>query len=44
MGIRKSAGKNKKSRKRASAVAVRRDEVERRAAADGRKPRPRGMR
>lgn len=44
MGIRKSTEKNKKSKKRASAVAVRRDEVARRAAADARKPRPRGMR
>ena len=32
MGIRKSTGKNKKSRKRAPAIAVRREEVQRRAA------------
>lgn len=44
MGIRKSTGKNKKSKKRAPAIAVRRDEVARRAAADARKSRPRGMR
>jgi hypothetical protein len=44
MGIRKSTGKNKKSKKGASAIAVRRDEVARRAAADGRKSRPQGMR
>lgn len=44
MGIRKSTGKNKKSKKRAPAVAVRREEVQRRAASDRRKPRPQGMR
>jgi hypothetical protein len=44
MGIRKSTGKNKKSKKRAPAVAIRREEVQRRAASDGRKPRPQGMR
>jgi hypothetical protein len=44
MGIRKSTGKNKKSKKRAPAVAVRREEVERRVASDRRKPRPQGMR
>ena len=44
MGIRKSTGKNKKSKKRAPAVAIRRDEVQRRAASDQRKPRPQGMR
>jgi hypothetical protein len=44
MGIRKSTGKNKKSKKRAPAVTIRREEVQRRAAADGRKPRPQGMR
>jgi hypothetical protein len=44
MGIRKSTGKNKKSKKRAPAVAIRRAEVERRAASDRRKPRPQGMR
>ena len=44
MGIRKSHGKNKKSKKRAPAATVRRDEVRRRAAADAGKPRPQGMR
>ena len=44
MGIRKSTGKNKKSKKQVSAVAVRRDEDARRAADDARKPLPRGMR
>jgi hypothetical protein len=44
MGIRKSTGKNKKSKKRAPAVAVRREEVQRRAASDRGKPRPQGMR
>jgi hypothetical protein len=44
MGIRKSLGKNKKSKTRAAAVAVKRDEIRRRAAADGSKSRPRGMR
>ncbi|HZP36410.1 MAG TPA: hypothetical protein VFE48_07960 [Methylomirabilota bacterium] len=44
MGIRKSTGKNKKSKKRAAAVSIGRQEVERRAASDRRKPRPQGMR
>jgi hypothetical protein len=44
MGIRKSTGKNKKSKKSAPAVAIRREEVRRRASADRRKPRPQGMR
>jgi|RhiMetdeSRZDD1v2_1073273.scaffolds.fasta_scaffold310327_1 hypothetical protein len=44
MGIRKSTGKNKKSRKRAPAIAVRREEVQRRAASDRSKSRPQGMR
>jgi hypothetical protein len=44
MGVRKSTGKNKKSKKRAPAVAIRREEVLRRAASDERKPRPQGMR
>lgn len=44
MGIRKSKGKNKKSRKRAPAIAVRREEVQRRAASDRSKSRPQGMR
>jgi hypothetical protein len=44
MGIRKSTGKNKKSKKQAFATAVRREEVRRRAASDRREPRPRGTR
>jgi hypothetical protein len=44
MGIRKSTGKNKKSTKRGPAAAIRREEVQRRAASDERKPRPQGMR
>jgi hypothetical protein len=44
VGIRKSLGKNKKSRKRTEAVAVKRDEVRRRAVLDAGKSRPRGMR
>ncbi|HEY7204412.1 MAG TPA: hypothetical protein VIA61_08960 [Methylomirabilota bacterium] len=44
MGIRKSTGKNKKSKKRAPAIAVRREEVRRRAGASGRKSRPPGAR
>ena len=35
MGIRKSLGKNKKSKKPAAAIAVRREETERRARAKG---------
>ena len=44
MGIRKSTGKNKKSKKRTDAVAVKRDEVQRKAAMDRNKNRPQGMR
>ncbi len=44
MGIRKSVGKNKKSKKRAAAVAVAREETRRRAAVDAGKSRPQGMR
>jgi hypothetical protein len=44
MGIRKSTGKNKKSKRRTEAVAVKRDEVRRKAALDAGKSRPRGMR
>jgi hypothetical protein len=44
MGIRKSAGKNKKSKKRTDAVAVKRDEIRRQAASDAGKRRPQGMR
>jgi hypothetical protein len=44
MGIRKSVGKNKKSKRRTEAVAVKRDEVRRVAALDAGKSRPRGMR
>ena len=44
MGIRKSTGKNKKSKKRTDAVAVRRDEIQRKAAMDRGKNRSQGMR
>jgi hypothetical protein len=44
MGIRKSMGKNKKSKKPATAIAATRDEVVRKVALDRSKPRPRGMR
>jgi hypothetical protein len=44
MGIRKSTGKNKKSRKRAPAIAVRREEFQRLAASDRSKSRPLCMR
>ncbi len=44
MGIRKSVGKNKKSKKRTAAVAVARDETRRRVALDAGKRRPQGMR
>jgi hypothetical protein len=44
MGIRKSMGKNKKSKKRAPAVAVKREEVRRKVASDAGKSRPQGMR
>jgi nucleotide-binding universal stress UspA family protein len=44
MGIRKSVGKNKKSKKQAPAAAVKRDEIRRKAAMDAGKSRPQGMR
>ena len=44
MGIRKSVGKNKKSKKRTEAVAVKREEIRRKATLDAGKRRPRGMR
>ena len=44
MGIRKSTGKNKKTKTRAPAAAVKREEIQRKAAADRAKPRPQGMR
>lgn len=44
MGIRKSVGKNKKSKKQAPAAAVKREEIQRKAAIDAGKSRPRGMR
>jgi len=44
MGIRKSIGKNKKSKKRTAAAAVVREETRRRAAVDAGKSRPQGMR
>ena len=44
MGIRKSMGKNKKSKKRTEAVAVKREEIRRKAVLDASKSRPRGMR
>lgn len=44
MGIRKSVGKNKKSKKRTEAVAVKREEIRRGAATDAGKRRPQGMR
>ena len=44
MGIRKSLGKNKKSKTRTGAVAVKREEIRRKAVADGGKSRPQGMR
>ena len=44
MGIRKSVGKNKKSKKRAPAIAVRREETQRRATKDAGRARPQGMR
>ena len=44
MGVRKSIGKNKKSKRPASAVAVKREEIVRRAAKDAVKPRrPSGL-
>jgi len=44
MGIRKSTGKNKKSKRRTEAVTVKREEVRRKVALDAGKSRPRGMR
>ena len=44
MGIRKSLGKNKKSKNPTAAVTVRRDEARRKAAADRGKSRSRGAR
>jgi len=44
MGIRKSVGKNKKSKKRTEAVAVQREEIRRKRALDAGKRRPQGMR
>ena len=44
MGIRKSVGKNKKSKKPATAVALRREETRRKVALDRAKPRSQGMR
>ena len=44
MGIRKSAGKNKKSKKRAAAATVAREDTRRRAGVDAGKSRPQGMR
>ena len=41
MGIRKSVGKNKKSNRPTEAVAVKRDEIQRKAAMDEARP-PRG--
>jgi len=44
MGIRKSVGKNKKSKKSATAVAAKREEIRRKVALDRSKARPQGMR
>ena len=44
MGIRRSTVKNKKSKRPASAIAVKREGNVRRVARDAAKPRPRGMR
>jgi hypothetical protein len=44
MGIRKSVGKNKKSKKRAAAATVAREDIRRRAVEDAGKRRPQGMR
>jgi hypothetical protein len=44
MGIRRKHGKNKKMKRSAAAVAVKREETVRRGARDAAKPRPRGMR
>jgi hypothetical protein len=44
MGIRKSVGKNKKSKKQGPASAVKRAEIQRKATIDAGKSRPQGMR
>jgi hypothetical protein len=44
MGIQKSVGRNKKSKRPATAVAVKRAETVRRAGKDLARPRPQGMR
>jgi hypothetical protein len=44
MGIRRSARKNKKSKRPAAAIAAKRAETVRRVALDAAKPRPSGMR
>jgi hypothetical protein len=44
MGIRKSTGKNKKTKRRGAAAAMTRREARRRMAVDAAKPRPQGMR
>jgi hypothetical protein len=44
MGIRKSLGKNRKSKARTEAIAVTRDAVRRQAAGDAGRGRPRGTR
>jgi hypothetical protein len=44
MGIRRSLGKNKKSKKPAAAVALKREETRRKVALDRGKSRPQGMR
>jgi hypothetical protein len=44
VGIRKSVGKNKKSKKRMEAAVVGRDEARRKAALGAGKRRPRGTR
>ena len=41
MGVRKSMGKNKKSKRGVAAVAVKRDETLRRATKQAGRPRPR---
>ncbi len=44
MGVRKSHGKNKKSRRPAAAAEAKRTETLRRVVKDAGKPRPQGMR
>ena len=44
MGIRRSTVKNKKSKRPASAIAVKREEAVRHVLRDRANPRPRGMR